>query len=211
MEPPFMDEFEDLDELEELESEAAANRRQFLILVLGMGGILALAVIVLLFVILSRNGAKSDVELTNEAVLKTNAAIEKAVEATGTAEVVQVTAQAVALVATQEAQQAADATATAKAIAAATATAEAQPTPTQTRTPTPVVSSPTPTQVVEEGTPSEGGTAVAQVTATRTPTRRATQGATSTPPTGMGGLSVVLAAGALVVIVFVMRRLRAAT
>ena len=206
MEPPVMEDFEDLDEVEEPEGEAAANRRQFMLLMAGLGAILVVAVIAFLYVMLSRNGEKSDIELTNEAVLATNRAVELAIFATGTADVIQGTAQAVAMVATQEAQQ----QATVAAATAAAQTAEAQPTPTHTSTPTPVVASPTATTAPEETTPGPGTPgAGTEVAGTRTPIT--TRGAATTPDTGIGGLGIVLVAAILVVVVFVARRLRMAT
>jgi cytoskeletal protein RodZ len=211
MEPPYMEEYDDLEEMSDLEDEAAANRRQFIILVGGLGAVLVVAILVFLYVMLSRNGAKSDIELTNEVVLKTNQAIEEAIVATRTAEVVQLTAQAVAMAATEEAeQQAQAASATAEAITA-TAIAKAQPTPTNTSTPTPVVASPT---SVSEEVAGEAATqtaeAVAQVQRTPTHTPRVTRGTTTTPDTGVGGLGAVLVAAVLVVVVFAARRLRMA-
>ncbi len=207
MEPPFVEEFDDVDELDELESEAAVNQRQFLMLVLGLGGILIVAVVAFVWVMLQQDGERSDIELTNEARLATNRAIEEAIVATQTAEVVQSTAQAVAMVQTQEAQQQAEA-------ATATAAAEQEPTPTSTSTPTPVVASPVETvtpEAGEEGTVQPGDEtpeAVAQVTGTRTPFPR--PGTSTTPDTGVGGLGAVLIAAVLVVVMFVARRLRTA-
>jgi len=201
MEPSMMSEFDEFEEMDDLESEAA-SRRQFMLLVLGLGGVLIIAVTVFIVVLLSRNGAKSEIELTNEAVIATNQAIEDAIVATETAEVVQSTAQAVAMLATQEAeQQAAAASAT-----AAAETAAAQPTPTGTPTPTKPFVTPTQDLTEEVG----DGTAVAQLTGTPpTPTR--TPFATgTTPDTGIGGLGAVLVAAVLVVVMFAARRLRTA-
>ena len=143
MEPPYEEEFEDLDELEEQEIEAAANRRQFMFMLLGLGGILVIAVVAFAVILLSRNGTKSEIELTNEAVVATNQAIGLAIVAT---ETVQRTSQAVAMAQTQEAeQQAVNATAT-----SAAKTAAVTPTATQTSTPTPVVA-PTRTSTPESG------------------------------------------------------------
>jgi hypothetical protein len=195
----MMGEYDEFEEMDDLESEAAASRRQFTILMLGMGGILIVAVAVFAIVLLSRNGTKSDIELTNEAVLATNQAIEDAILATETAEVVQRTADAVAMVATQEAeQQAAAASAT-----AASETATAQPTPTGTPTPTKPFVTPT-----DQG---GDGTAIAQLTGTPpTPTRTPFSSGT-TPDTGIGGLGAVLVAAVLIVVMFAARRLRTAT
>jgi hypothetical protein len=211
MEPPYMEEFDDLEDMDEMEDEAAANRRQFMILMGGLGAVLVLAVLVFLFVMLSRNGEKSDIELTNEVVLATNQAIELAIVATKTAEVVNMTAQAVAMVETQEAEQEAmAATATAESVAA-TATAEAQPTPTNTPTPTPVVAVSTEEPTTEES--GEAATQTAQSVAqvgTPTQTPRVTRGTGTTPDTGVGGLGAVLIGAVLVVVVFAARRLRMA-
>jgi hypothetical protein len=207
MEPPFGEEYDDLDEMDdELDIEAAANRRQFMLLVLGLGGVLVVAVVAFIIVMISQGGQKSDIELTNEAVLATNEAIAQAIVATETADVVQRTTEAEVMAATQEAQQ----QATADAALFATRTAEAQPTPTATFTATPVVSSPTPSPTpMGEGTvePGEGTPdAVAQVTATFFPTRATG----TTPDTGIGGLGAVLIASVLVVVMFAARRLRMA-
>jgi hypothetical protein len=205
------DDFEDMEELEEPEDEAAANRRQFIVLVAILGGVLIVAVVAFLFVMLSRNGTKSDIELTNEAVVATNQAIEEAIVATSTAEVVQLTSEAVAMAATQDAQQQAMAeTATADALAA-TATFEALPTATSTATPTPVVPPTTAAEVEENVTPesaTQTAEAVAQVTraATNTPKPSGT-----TPDTGIGGLGLLLAGAVLVVVLFAARRLRLAS
>jgi cell division septation protein DedD len=182
MEPPVMEDFEDLDEVEEPEGEAAANRRQFTLLMAGLGAILVLAVIAFLYVMLSRDGEKSDIELTNEAVLATNRSIELAIEATGTADVIQGTAQAVAMVATQEAQQ----KATVAAATAAAQTAEAQPTATNTSTPTPVVASPTATTAPER--PSRAGDAWSWHRSGWHTNADHHAGAATTPDTGIGGL-----------------------
>ena len=217
MEPPYMEDYddyeemEDPEEMEEPEDEAAANRRQFIILVAALGGVLVVAIAAFLFVMLSRNGTKSDIELTNEAVLATNQSIEEAIEATSTAEVVQLTSEAVAMAATQDAQEEAlAATATAEVIAA-TATAAAQPTATSTSTPTPVVASPTPTVSEEEIAPEQATqTAEAIALVTGVPTRTP-PGTGTTPDTGIGGLGAVLVGAVLVVVLFAARRLRLAS
>ena len=201
MEPPFEEEFDDLEEMDEIEDETAANRRQFLLLVGGLGAVLIVAVAAFIFVMLSRNGEKSEIELTNEAVLATNQAIEEAIVATETAEVAQRTSQAIAMAATQEAGQ----EATAAAGTAAAETATAQPTPTGTSTPTPVVAPPTATTALTKAETPEDA---AQATSTRTPIP--TRGAATTPDTGVGGLGVLLAGAVLVVVVFAARRLRMA-
>ncbi len=210
MEPSFISEdFEDLDELDE--ERATTNQRPFMIVIIGLGAILALAVIVVLVVILGRSDEKSAIELTNEAVVQTNAAVQKAIEETGTAEVVVVTSQAGTAEAARELAQAATAE-VATNTAAALATEDAQPTATNTPTRTPVVASPTTATSGEgNGTPGEG-TAVAQVTGTAAlPTRTpvSTQ-SSSVPDTGVGGLAAVLFAAVLIVVVFVVRRLRTA-
>jgi cytoskeletal protein RodZ len=201
VEPPFEEEFDDLDEMDEIEDETAANRRQFYLLVGGLGAVLVVAVAAFIFVMLSRNGEKSEIELTNEAVLATNQAIEEAIAATETAEVVQRTSQAIAMAATQEAGQ----EATAAAGTAAAETATAQPTATNTSTPTPVVAPPTATTAPTKAETPEDA---AQATSTRTPIP--TRGAATTPDTGVGGLGVLLVGAVLVVVIFAARRLRLA-
>jgi cobalamin biosynthesis Mg chelatase CobN len=207
--PPYMEDFDDLEEENdfEYEDEAAANRRQFMILVGALGAVLVVALLVFLFVMLSRNGAKSDIELTNEVVLATNEAIETAIVAAETAEVVEQTARAVAMVETQQAEEKAMAASATADAANATATAKAQPTATNTSTPTPVVASPIATATGEEGAE---GTEVAQAGGTPTRTPWTTRTTTETPDTGIGGFHVVLIAAVLVVVVFAARRLRTA-
>jgi hypothetical protein len=229
--PSFItDEFGSLDDMEELDGVESANQRNFMLIMGGLGGLMIVAVIIILVVFSGRSEEKSDIERTNEVVMLTNAAVETIVAETATSQVLDITKQAVAQ-AESAAQQAASATADALAgTAAADATSEAQPTPTNTSTPTPVIAdTPTPTPEGEvngevngegngEGTPGETD-AVAQVNGTSTasslPTRTNTPlparpGASSVPDTGFG-LSAVLLAATLVVVVFVVRRLRMAT
>ena len=230
--PPYsMDDgldVEDFDELESLDEESSANRRQFMRLLIVFGSLLGVAVIALVFIVLTRNGEKSDIELTNEAVLATNAAVEQAIIATETADVAIATQKAATATGVAIAQASA-ATETAEAVtAAALATEAARPTATDTPTPTPVVP---PAETSESGEEGEGegvdegedgatrepsGTAVAQVSvtsapATRTLTPRPTQGASATPETGVGGLGALLIAGVLVFVVVAARRLRLST
>ncbi len=222
MEPPFMtDDFEDVEDMEDLDDEAAANRRQFILLMSVFAALLAIAIVTLIFIIGTRNGAKSEIELTNEAVLATNTAVVRQQVALVTAEAATAAAaeQERAIALTNEAVSATDtavAVAAASTVTAEAATAQARP----TRTPTPVVASPTETPPVEgEGTPegievTDQATAVAQVTGTRAPsaptrTPVATRG--TTPDTGVGGLGAVLVAAVLVVVLFAARRLRMAS
>ncbi len=227
--PPYsMDdglEVEGFDELDSLDEESSANRRQFMRLLIVFGSLLGVAVIALVFIVLTRNGEKSDIELTNEAVLATNAAVEQAIIATETADVAMATQKAATATGVAIAQASA-ATETAEAVtAAALATEAAMPTATATPTPTPVVplaETPESGEGAEEGegegegeaTPDPAGTAVAQVSTTSAPatlTSRPTQGASSTPDTGVGGLGALLIAGVLVFVVVVARRLRLST
>jgi cobalamin biosynthesis Mg chelatase CobN len=227
MEPSFISEdFESLDDMDGLEgAEGAVNQRYFTIAMLGLGGILVVAIIFVAIMFLSRTGEKSARELENENIIKTNEAIQAAIVASQTAEVVIATNQkeTAVQVAMQQTESAAAKAATGT--AAAEATASAQPTETHTPTRTSVIASPTETSPpggtdtgegegtgISEGTTGEPG-AVAQVTGTSspsartpTPTRRA-----SVPDTGVGGLSVVLFAVALVVVLFAARRLRMVT
>jgi hypothetical protein len=234
MEPPFQEyeEYEDYEEYEELEAEedaeAAANQRQFRMLVLGLGGVLVFAVLALLFVILVlRPGGGGDelspVEQTNEAVLATNTAVveQQIAQATGAAATGTAEQEEREIQQTNEAVEATNTAVVAQQMAQATdEAATAQARTRAARTPTPVIRpTDTPTEEAEEGTPGEegdgtpsngetGGTAVAQAS-TRTPTPRRSSGAT--PDTGIGGMEAILAAAMLVVVLVVARRLRLAT
>jgi hypothetical protein len=226
MEPSL--DFESLDDMDGLEeAEGAVNQRYFTIAMLGLGGILVVAIIFVAIMFLSRTGEKSARELENENIIKTNEAIQAAIVASQTAEVVIATDEAATKV--QVAMQGTESAAAkaATGTAAAEATASAQPTETNTPTRTSVIASPTKTSPSEgtdtgegEGTDTGEGTdaagepsAVAQITGTSsppartpTPTKRA-----AVPDTGVGGLSVVLFAVALVVVLFAARRLRMVT
>lgn len=235
MEPPFQEyeDYEDYEEYEELEAEedaeAAANQRQFRMLVLGLGGVLVFAVLALLFVILVlRPGGGGDelspVELTNSAVLATNTAVveQQIAQATGAAATGTAEQEEREIQQTNEAVEATNTAVVAQQMAQATdEAATAQARTRAARTPTPVIRpTDTPTEEPGEGTPGEGtpgedgdgtpsgGTAVAQAS-TRTPTPRRSSGAT--PDTGIGGMEAILAAAMLVVVLVVARRLRLAT
>jgi hypothetical protein len=231
MEPPFMmDDFQDVEDTEDLESEAAANRRQFILLLSLFGIPLAVAVVVLLIIISTRNGDRSEIELTNEAVIATNTAIvrQQVAMATGDAATAAAAEQQREIGLTNEAVMATNTAVVAAMVDTATAeAATAQVATRPTRTPTPVIAVTTETPVTEDGgedgDTGEGGeetvepTVVAQVTSTRvppTPTRTrapgATRGAATTPDTGVGGLGAVFVAAVLVVMVFAARRLRMA-
>jgi hypothetical protein len=197
----MMEDFDEVEDMEDLEDEAAANRRQFILLLSVFGGLLGVAIIVLLFIILTRNGAKSDIELTNEAVEATNAAVRTAVKETDVANAAIATADAGTAIAM----------ATEKARPTETPIPTDTPTPSPTRTPTPVIASPTATTTPGEGgeTAEQTPPAVALATGTRTPI--ATRGTSTTPNTGVGSLGAVIIAAVLVVVVLAARRLRMVT